>query len=84
VEREEAQGVEVFSDPDATLPAGALQEGTPGRETLTGDNFGWAQTLRRSATVSAHAGSYQRWKPPIPGCGFRVLSCRRWTATMCS
>ena len=40
VEREEAQGVEGFSNPDATLPAGALQEGSPGHETFTGDNLG--------------------------------------------
>jgi hypothetical protein len=39
-EREEAQGVEVFEDPDATLPASALKEGSPGHETLTGDAVG--------------------------------------------
>jgi putative phosphoribosyl transferase len=39
VAREEAQGVEVFSDPDAALPATALKEGSPGYETLTGDNL---------------------------------------------
>lgn len=40
VEREEAQGIEVFADPDATLPASALKEGSPGHEILTGDNVG--------------------------------------------
>jgi hypothetical protein len=39
-EREEAQGVEVFEDPDATLPASALREGSPGYEILTGDAVG--------------------------------------------
>lgn len=39
-EREEAQGVEVFEDPDATLPASALEEGSPGHECLTGDGVG--------------------------------------------
>lgn len=37
--REEAQGIEVFADPDAALPASALREGSPGEETLTGDNL---------------------------------------------
>ena len=37
--REEAQGIEVFADPDATLPAGALREGSPGEETFTADNL---------------------------------------------
>jgi hypothetical protein len=40
VEREEAQGVEVFPDRHPTWPAGALQVGSPGHETLTGDNLG--------------------------------------------
>lgn len=39
-EREEAQDVEVFEDPHATLPASALKEGSPGHETLTGDAVG--------------------------------------------
>lgn len=38
--REEAQGMEVFEDPDATLPAGALKEGSPGRESFTEDALG--------------------------------------------
>lgn len=40
VAREEAQGVELFSDPDAMLPVQALREGSPGSESLTGDNLG--------------------------------------------
>jgi dienelactone hydrolase len=40
VAREQAEGFEVFSDPDATLPPSALREGSPGHETLTGDNLG--------------------------------------------
>lgn len=39
-EREEAQGVEVFEDPDATQSAPALKEGAPGHETLTGNAVG--------------------------------------------
>lgn len=39
-EREEAQGVEVFEDPDATRSASALKEGSPGHETLTGNAVG--------------------------------------------
>jgi hypothetical protein len=39
-EREEAQGVEVFEDPDATQSASALKEGSPGHETLTGNAVG--------------------------------------------
>jgi pimeloyl-ACP methyl ester carboxylesterase len=37
VEQEQAQGVDVFTDPDATVPAKALTEGSPGHESLTGD-----------------------------------------------
>jgi hypothetical protein len=37
VEREQAQGVDVFADPDAIVPAKALTEGSPGHESLTGD-----------------------------------------------
>lgn len=37
VEREEAEGVELFADPDAVVPATALKEGSPGDETLQGD-----------------------------------------------
>jgi hypothetical protein len=40
VEREQSQGVEVFEDPDATLPAGSLIDGSPGHEGLTGDAVG--------------------------------------------
>lgn len=36
-EREEAQGVEVFVNPDTVIPATALREGSPGHETLVGD-----------------------------------------------
>ncbi len=39
-EREEAQGVEVFEDPDATIPGSALKEGDPGDETFTGNSVG--------------------------------------------
>lgn len=39
-EHEEAEGVEVFSDPDATLPIRSVVEGSPGHETLTGDSLG--------------------------------------------
>lgn len=38
VEREEAQGVEVFEDPDATIPRSDLKAGPPGEETLEGDD----------------------------------------------
>ena len=37
VQREESQGVELFEDPDASLPAATLAEGSPGHEALTGD-----------------------------------------------
>lgn len=40
VEQEAAQGVEVFADPDAVVPATALVEGSPGHETLTGNQAG--------------------------------------------
>lgn len=40
VEREEAEGVELFADPDAVVPATALKEGSPGDETLEGDGTG--------------------------------------------
>jgi len=36
-EREAAQGVEVFEDPDATVPRSTLRQGAPGHETLVGD-----------------------------------------------
>lgn len=39
-ERESAQGMEVFSDPDVTLSATNLAEGSPGHETLTSNNVG--------------------------------------------
>lgn len=39
-EREEAQAVKVFEDPDTTLPVSALKEGSPGHEMLTGDAVG--------------------------------------------
>ncbi len=39
-EREEAQGIEVFEDPGATLPAAVLKEGSPGHESLTGNSVG--------------------------------------------
>ncbi len=39
-EREQANGVELFEDPDAVIPAGALQEGSPGHETFVGDHAG--------------------------------------------
>lgn len=32
---EDAQGVETFIDPDSTLPADLITEGSPGEETLT-------------------------------------------------
>lgn len=38
-EREDAQGIEVFSDPDSLTPASALVEGEAGHETLTSDEF---------------------------------------------
>lgn len=34
-EREEAEGVEVFSDPDKVLPASAIVEGHAGEEAFT-------------------------------------------------
>lgn len=40
VEREEAQGIEVFADSDATLERTVLKEGSPGQESLTGDAVG--------------------------------------------
>jgi hypothetical protein len=36
-EREEDQGVELFADPDAVIPATALREGSPGRESFDGE-----------------------------------------------
>lgn len=36
-EREAAQGVEVFEDPDATIPRSSLRQGAPGHESLVGD-----------------------------------------------
>ena len=41
--REEAQGVEVFEDPDANLPGELRKEGPPGQEVLTGDAAGLAR-----------------------------------------
>ncbi len=40
VEREEAEGVELFVDPDAVVPATALKEGSPGDEALEADRVG--------------------------------------------
>ena len=34
-EAEDAQGVETFIDPDSTLPAELITEGSPGEESLT-------------------------------------------------
>ena len=38
--REEAEGVELFADPDAFIPARALREGSPGHEALVADEVG--------------------------------------------
>ncbi len=37
-EREEAEGVEVFEDPDATLSADQVREGEPDHEALVADH----------------------------------------------
>jgi hypothetical protein len=37
-EREEAQGVEVFEDPDDTIPRTRLVEGSPGQESLSAES----------------------------------------------
>jgi predicted phosphoribosyltransferase/pimeloyl-ACP methyl ester carboxylesterase len=58
VEREEAQGVDVFADPDATVPVKALTEGSPGHETLTGDQV----ELRRN-----EEDEWQRSDPETEG-----------------
>jgi hypothetical protein len=39
-EREAAQGVEVFTNPDEVVPATALVEGSPGHETFVGEQAG--------------------------------------------
>lgn len=38
-EREEAEGVEVFEDPDAVLPGELVQEGVQGEELLASDEW---------------------------------------------
>ena len=40
VEREAAEGIEVFESPEALLPGQAIREGEPERESLTGDRLG--------------------------------------------
>jgi putative phosphoribosyl transferase len=40
VEREEAQGVDVFDTPEAVIPARALREGSPGHESYGGGRVG--------------------------------------------
>lgn len=37
--REDAQGVEVFEDPDAAMTGRLLQEGAPGHQSLTGSHL---------------------------------------------
>lgn len=51
VEREEAEGVELFDDPDAVVPASALKEGSPGDETLQGDGSVPDEEDRQEAEV---------------------------------
>jgi len=36
-EREEAEGIELFDDPDATIPVDDLRDGAPDRESLVVD-----------------------------------------------
>lgn len=38
--REEAEGIELFVDPDSDIPVEALAEGAPGHESLSGDDLG--------------------------------------------
>lgn len=40
MEREEAQGTEVFRNPDEVLPLSALKEGSPSHETLASEQAG--------------------------------------------
>ncbi|MGH8944954.1 MAG: hypothetical protein ACRDVL_02255 [Acidimicrobiia bacterium] len=40
VEREAAEGVEVFESPESSLPGPAIRDGEPERESLTGDRLG--------------------------------------------
>lgn len=40
VQREEAEGVELFEDPDHVVSTLAVREGSPGHETLVGDDIG--------------------------------------------
>jgi hypothetical protein len=56
-EREAAQGVEVFEDPDVTLPASALKEGSPGHETQTGKGVG----LEREEDEEREDQSEESW-----------------------
>jgi hypothetical protein len=37
-QREAAQGVDIFQNPDASIPLTELTEGPPGEETLVGDD----------------------------------------------
>lgn len=39
IEREEAEGVEIFADPYTLVSRLILKEGSPGHETLTGDGL---------------------------------------------
>lgn len=45
IEREEAEGVEIFADPYNVVLRLTLKEGSPGHETLTGEELtiGWEQ-----------------------------------------
>jgi putative phosphoribosyl transferase len=57
--REEAEGVEVFEDPDAVIPVGALAEGSPGHETLAGDQAGLGRDGEDETREHAGESSYE-------------------------
>lgn len=43
LEREEAEGIDVFENPDASLPVESLREGAPDHEVFTADGVGLAR-----------------------------------------
>ncbi len=48
-EREEAQGVVIFEDPDAVIPRTVLRNGAPGEESLDPDRLGLDDMLDEDA-----------------------------------
>jgi hypothetical protein len=55
----------VFEDPDATLPASALKEGSPGHEILTGDAVGLGREDDEDRETSQRRAGRRRVHKPV-------------------